>query len=54
MRERLTAAKESLLKMQKSNDQMDGNTSAAEEDEFIETFKSEIPEIYKNLELELK
>lgn len=30
---------------------MDGNTTVTEEDEFIETLKAEMPDVFKNVDL---
>ena len=50
LRERLTATKNMLLKLNKAGDDMDGNTTVNEEDEFIDALKDEMPEVFKNIE----
>jgi hypothetical protein len=50
LRERLTATKNMLLKLNKAGDDMDGNTTMNEEDEFIDALKDEMPEVFKNIE----
>jgi hypothetical protein len=51
LRERLLAAQESLKRVQDCGDEMDGNTTVTEEDEFIETLKAEMPDVFKNVDL---
>lgn len=51
LRERLTAAQEALKKIQECGEEMDGNTTEAEEDEFIETLKAEMPDVFQNIGL---
>lgn len=51
LRERLLAAQESLKRIQDCGDEMDGNTTVTEEDEFIETLKAEMPDVFKNVDL---
>jgi len=43
LRERLIAAKEDLKKISDTGDEMDGNTTHNEEDEFIDALKDEMP-----------
>jgi hypothetical protein len=50
MRERLVAAQEQLKKIDKCGDEMDGNCSHNEEEEFIEALKDEMPEVFKNID----
>jgi prefoldin subunit 5 len=50
LRERLTETKGELHKIQKCGDEMDGNTTVNEEDEFIDALKDEMPEVFKNIE----
>lgn len=51
LRERLLAAQETLKRIQDCGDEMDGNTTVTEEDEFIETLKAEMPDVFKNVDL---
>jgi len=50
LRERLDIAKTELSKINKCGDEMDGNCSRNEEEEFIEALKDEMPEVFKNIE----
>lgn len=50
LRERLTATKNLLQKIHKCGEEMDGNTTVNEEDEFIDALKDEMPEVFKNIE----
>lgn len=50
LRERLTATKNLLGKLNNAGDEMDGNTTVNEEDEFIDALKDEMPEVFKNIE----
>lgn len=50
LRDRLTATKNMLKKIHKCGDEMDGNTTVNEEDEFIDALKDEMPEVFKNIE----
>jgi len=50
LRERLIQAKKELEKINKCGDDMDGNCSRNEEEEFIEALKDEMPEVFKNIE----
>jgi len=49
LRERLNHARAALMKIQNCGEEMDGNTTASEEDEFIDTLKGEMPEVFKNI-----
>ena len=49
LRERLTVARKALEKIQNCGEEMDGNTSAAEEEEFVETLKTEMPDVFQNI-----
>lgn len=51
LRERLTAAQAGLKKIAKCGDEMDGNTTHNEEDEFIDALRDEMPEVFKNIEV---
>lgn len=51
LRERLTDAQKALQKIQECGEEMDGNTTETEEDEFIETLKSEMPDVFQNISL---
>jgi len=42
-----------LIKIQKSGEEMDGNTSNTEEDEFIVALRNEMPEVLDNIETNL-
>lgn len=50
LRERLEIAKTELSKINKCGDEMDGNCSRNEEEEFIEALKDEMPEVFKNID----
>ena len=50
LKERLRRTKESLVKISRCGDEMEGNTTANEEDEFIDALKDEMPEVFKNIE----
>lgn len=50
LRERLVIAKDELNKISDCGDDMDGNTSHTEEEEFIDALKEEMPEVFKNIE----
>lgn len=50
LRERLVVAKSELQKINKCGNQMDGNTSHNEEEEFIDALGDEMPEVFKNIE----
>jgi hypothetical protein len=51
LRERLIAAQKGLKKIHQCGDDMDGNTTHNEEDEFIDALKDEMPDVFKNIEL---
>jgi len=50
LRERLAAAKAELKKISGIGEEMDGNTTTNEEEEFIDALKDEMPEVFKNIE----
>ena len=50
LRERLEIAQKELGKINKCGDEMDGNCSRNEEEEFIEALKDEMPEVFKNID----
>jgi predicted nuclease with TOPRIM domain len=50
LRKRLDTAKGELEKISKCGDEMEGNTSHNEEEEFIDALKEEMPEVFKNIE----
>lgn len=50
LRKRLEVAKGELEKIGECGEQMDGNTSHQEEEEFIDALKEEMPEVFKNIE----
>lgn len=49
LRERLAETEEALKKIQKCGDEMDGNTTHNEEDEFIDALKDEMPDVLDNI-----
>ena len=49
LRERLTETEEALVKIQKCGEEMDGNTTHNEEDEFIDALKDEMPDVLDNI-----
>lgn len=51
LRERLVAAQKGLKKIHNCGNEMDGNTTHNEEDEFIDALKDEMPDVFKNIEL---
>ena len=51
LRERLMAAQKGLKKIHNCGNEMDGNTTHNEEDEFIDALKDEMPDVFKNIEL---
>lgn len=53
LRERLSDSKVQLKKISKAGEQMDGNTSNTEEEEFIYALKNEMPEVFENIETTL-
>jgi N-acetyl-beta-hexosaminidase len=46
----LAAAKAELKKISGIGEEMDGNTTTNEEEEFIDALKDEMPEVFKNIE----
>lgn len=50
LKERLRRTKDNLAKISKCGEEMEGNTTANEEDEFIDALKDEMPEVFKNIE----
>ena len=50
LRERLQKAKDSLDLINKCGNDMDGNTTTEDEDEFITELRTGMPEISKNFE----
>jgi division protein CdvB (Snf7/Vps24/ESCRT-III family) len=50
LRERLQIAQVELKKIDECGDDMDGNTSHNEEEEFIDALKDEMPEVFKNID----
>ena len=54
LRERLTAAKEMLEKIGNCGEEMDGNTSTNEEEDFVEMLKDQMPEILGNIDENFK
>lgn len=53
LRERLELAKGQLKRIMKSGEEMDGNVSNNEEEEFILALKNEMPEVFENIETTL-
>lgn len=51
LRERLIAAQKGLKKISNCGEEMDGNTTHNEEDEFIDALKDEMPDVFKNIDL---
>lgn len=51
---RLLKVFEILKKIGKAGDDMEGNASQTEEDELVDALKNEMPEVYKNIEINLK
>ena len=49
LRERLRIAEGELKKIGKCGEEMDGNTSMNEEEEFLDALKEEMPEVFKNI-----
>jgi hypothetical protein len=49
LRERLQDAKKDLTQIKNCGEDMDGNTTNNEEDEFIDALKDEMPEVFKNI-----
>ena len=54
LRERLKIAENELQKVTKCGQEMDGNTSNIEEEDFITTINDEMPDVFKNISLNLK
>ena len=54
LRNRLEEAKKHIQKITKTGNEMDGNTSCAEEDDFIVAMKKEMPEFLDNIETTFK
>jgi hypothetical protein len=54
LRERLTAAKDMFEKITDCGNQMDGNTSTNEEEDFVEMLKDQMPEIFGNIDENFK
>jgi len=50
LRERLKIAQGELKKIDECGDDMAGNTSHNEEEEFIDALKDEMPEVFKNID----
>lgn len=50
LRERLQTAKDDLEKIHNCGNEMEGNTTHNEEEEFIDALKDEMPEVFKNIE----
>jgi hypothetical protein len=50
LRERLTKAQQNFKKIRGCTDEMNGNTSEAEEEEFIKTLNTQMPDVFKNIE----
>lgn len=50
LNERLTLAEKKLKRISKSGEEMDGNTSNNEEEEFIFALKKEMPEVFENIQ----
>ena len=54
LRERLQIAEKELKKIGVCGEEMDGNTSMNEEEEFLDALKEEMPEVYKNIKANFK
>jgi hypothetical protein len=50
LRQRLEEAQGELKKIANCGEEMDGNTTHNEEEEFIEALKDEMPEVFKNID----
>ena len=50
LRERLDEAKAELTKISTTGNEMEGNTTHNEEDEFIDALQDEMPQVFKNIE----
>ena len=51
---RLLKVFEVLKKIGKAGEDMEGNASQTEEDELVDALKNEMPEVYKNIEINMK
>jgi len=51
---RLLKVFENLKKIGKAGEDMEGNASQTEEDELVDALKNEMPEVYKNIEINMK
>jgi hypothetical protein len=49
LRQRLQAAESMFKAINKSGEEMDGNTSQNEEDEFLDALKEEMPDVFNNI-----
>jgi len=54
LRERLTNSFNLLKKISKSGEEMEGNTTHSEEDDFIDALKDEMPDVFKNIDQNFK
>lgn len=45
---------EILKKIGKAGEDMEGNASQQEEDELVDALKNEMPEVYRNIEINMK
>ena len=54
LRERLAETEVALKKIQKCGNEMDGNTTHNEEDEFIGALKDEMPDVLDNVQINFK
>ena len=50
LRDRLEAAKNELKKINKAGEDMDGNCTHNEEEEFIDALKDEMPDVFNNIQ----
>ena len=50
LRKRLTEAKVELTKISTTGNEMEGNTTHNEEDEFIEALLDEMPQVFNNID----
>lgn len=50
LRHRLEVARADLVKINNCGNQMDGNTSHNEEEEFIDALGDEMPDVFKNID----
>ena len=51
---RLLKVFEILKKIGKAGEDMEGNSSQTEEDELVDALKNEMPEVYANIEINMK